>query len=130
MVGYTDAASSQFKTIVSDPVKLDSSGELQLDAPNGRVLGEQVQLTLKDMDGYSADEVLYQWQRKAVHDNHWHTIEDQQGATYTLEADDAAHFVRAKAFYTDHQGYEYQGDVISNSIKLDSPGEILSLIHI
>ncbi|MFC0035197.1 glycosyl hydrolase [Cardiobacterium valvarum] len=86
--------------------------------------GSTLTATVKDGDGFAADNVQYQWLRDG------NPIANANGKTYTLTSDDAGHKITVRATYKDNAGYDEKPlssplDIAANPPPADVPGVTL-----
>ena len=75
-------------------------------------VGGELTATVSDSDGFTADNVQYQWQRDGQ------PIAQANGKTYTLTQDDAGHKITVRATYKDNAGHDESP--LSSPLDIDS----------
>ena len=89
-------------SVIVEVINVDEEGEVALSQTRGTV-GSQITATLTDPDG-DISGIDWEWERSRDGNVGWRGIPGATSNSYTSEADDAGHYLRAVAYYTDAQG--------------------------
>ena len=88
--------------VTVEVVNVDEEGNVALSPQRGTV-GSRMTATLTDPDG-DISGIDWEWERSMDGNVGWRGIPGATSNSYTSEADDAGHYLRAVAYYTDGQG--------------------------
>ena len=88
--------------VIVEVINVDEEGNVALSPQRGTV-GTRMTATLTDPDG-DITGLDWEWERSRDGVVGWNGIPGANSNAYTSEADDAGHYLRAVAYYTDAQG--------------------------
>ena len=100
--GNTDRAVDVTTSIEVLLIDVEEDGVVTL-SPEEPAIGDAVVATLEDGDG-SIQGVSWRWARSANGRTGWGNISGARSSSYTPDADDGSHYLRASVSYTDNRG--------------------------
>ena len=89
-------------SVIVEVINVDEEGNVALSPQRGNV-GTRITATLTDPDG-DISGIDWEWERSRDGNVGWRGIPGANSNAYTSEADDAGHYLRAVAYYSDAQG--------------------------